>query len=245
MVTAESIVFVSLFLGLTAGTQQVEVAVDPAVAAVELRLDGVEVTRMIEPPWTIQIDLGDELAPHHLEALAFDPSGDEIGRAEQWINLPRQRQEVRLLLERGDDGRVTGGRVAWGSLEYAAPTSMRLSLDGEELAIDDPSAFELPRHDPEKLHVLSAEVVFLDGSTARADAVFGGEYGEVTASELTAVPVLAGRRLPRRAERADGWLAVGGEPARVVAIEAGGADLYAVPDAGADPHLDALGVEMR
>jgi hypothetical protein len=245
MVTAKSIVFVSLFLGLTAGPQQVEVAVDPAVAAVELRLDGAAVARRIEPPWTVEIDLGDELAPHHLEALAFDAAGEETGHAEQWINLPRQRQEVRLLLERDEAGRVTGGRLAWDSLESTTPSSLRLTLDGEPLAVDDPSAFELPRHDPSSLHVLSAEAVFLDGATARADAVFGGEYGEVTASELTAVPVLAGRRLPRRAERAGGWLAVAGEPARVVAIDAGSADLYAVPDAGADPHLDALAVEMR
>jgi len=245
VVSANSIVFVSLFLGLTAGWQQVEVTVDRAVAVVELRLDGEPAARLEEPPWRVEIDLGPELAPQHLEALAFDGEGGELGRARQWINLPRQRQEVRLLLER-DGGRVTGGRLAWDSLEHLASSSVRLSFDGDEFEVADPSAFALPSHDAGRLHVLSAEVVFVGGATARADAVFGGEYGEVTATELTAVPVLAdGRRLPRRAERAAGWLAVGGRPAQVVAVDHGSADLYAVADVGAGRHLEGLAVELQ
>lgn len=244
MGAVESIVFISLFLGVAAGPKQVEVAVDANVAAVELRLDGAVAARIDGPPWAARVDLGPELAPHHLEAVAFDAAGGEVGRAEQWVNLPRRRHELRLLLER-DAGRVVGGRLAWDSVEFDAPASLRLSFDGRAIATDDAATFTLPRHAADELHVVSAEAVFPDGATARADAVFGGRYGEQSATELTAVPLLAAGRLPRRPHGADGWLAVDGRPARVVAIDRGTADLYAVLDESAGEHLGELAAAIQ
>jgi len=237
----KTIVFVTLFLALTAGPQRVEVAVDGEVAQVELRLDGEVVQRFSGPPWLAGVDFGEELAPRRLTAVARDAAGDEVGRAEQWVNLPRDDAEARLLLER-DGGRVTGARLAWRSLEYPRPEAVEVTFDGEPLAVEDPERFALPPHDPEVLHVLSADMVFRGGTGARADVAFGGPYGDETGAALTAVPVeVEGRRRLRHAEEAAGWLQVDGRPVPVLALDRGGVDVYAVLDRTADAHLRHLG----
>jgi len=238
----KAIVFLSLFLGLTAGLQRVEVAVDAdRVAQVELRLDGESVGRLSAPPWAAGVDLGDELAPHRLSAVALDAAGREVERAEQWINLPRHEAEVRLLLVH-EQGRVAAARLVWNSLAYERPSQVTASFDGAPLAVADPARIPLPAHDADELHVLSAEAIFADGVSARADLAFGGPYGEETSSALTSVAVeVDGRRRLRRSDEAAGWLSVDGRPAAVRALDRDAADLFAVVDRSAVPHLQQLG----
>ena len=78
---------VTLFLGLYHGVQPVELKVADAVATVEIRLDGVAVGTLSGPPWDLRVDLGPELEPHELIAIARGPRGDELGRARRWVNL--------------------------------------------------------------------------------------------------------------------------------------------------------------
>ncbi len=75
--------FASLFLGLVSGTVPVRVLVNPPVAAVEFRLDGVAVGRRDGPPWTVPVALGDEVVPRARVAAAMDANGNEIARARQ------------------------------------------------------------------------------------------------------------------------------------------------------------------
>jgi hypothetical protein len=240
----KTIVFVTLFLGLTAGPQRVEVAVDGSVAEVELRLDGDTVQHFAGPPWLAGMDFGDELLPRRLTAVALDADGAELDRTEQWVNLPRDDAEARLLLER-EDGRVVAARLAWRNLEYPAPAAVEITLDGQPLEVAEPSHFELPKHDPDVLHVLSADMIFPNGDNARADVAFGGPYGGETGAALTAVPVVVeGRRRLRRAKEAEGWLRVDGRPAPVLALDRGEVDVYAVLDRSAEEHVRQLGFGM-
>ncbi len=77
---------VTLFLGLYSGSQMVSLRVENPVVSVELRLDGETVAEKSQPPWSVPIDLGTELAPRRLEAVGFDRSGAEIGRSQRWIH---------------------------------------------------------------------------------------------------------------------------------------------------------------
>lgn len=242
----KAIVFSTLFLGLVHGPLTVEMDVAETVTAVEVHLDGEAVASLDGPPWRARLDLGEELAPHRLTAVAHDADGRELGRAEQWINLPRSRAEARLQVERRGDTAVA--RLVWRAVEHAAPASVRVWIDGAPLAVDDPGAIPLPAVEPDELHVVSAELTFPDGTTARADTAFGGAYGGETTSALTAVSVeVEGRRLADAGD-AGPWLRVVDNgnlrPARVVAVDHGAASLYAVLDRGADRHLNHLGLQM-
>ena len=59
--------------------------VGEGVAAVELRLDGRRLGTMREAPWVMECDFGPEIAPQHLEAVALDGVGREVGRVDRAI----------------------------------------------------------------------------------------------------------------------------------------------------------------
>jgi hypothetical protein len=66
------IAFLTLFLGLISGKQEVAVAVHGPVSAVELLLDGTAVAHLGRPPWSTRVDLGPQLEPHELVARALE-----------------------------------------------------------------------------------------------------------------------------------------------------------------------------
>ena len=214
------------------------------MARVELLLDGERQAVITGgPPWRAPVDLGDELAPRLLEAVASDARGRELGRVEQWLNLPRARAEVNLLVD--PRGPVATARVSWRSVEHTRIRSLEVTFDGAPVAVDDPTSIALPEHDPGSLHVVSAEVVFPDGSSARADTAFGGPFGDRVATELTGVAVeVDGPRRLRHLDDAGAWLRVDGRLYRPLALDEGPADLYAVLDASADLDLKLLAIEM-
>ena len=113
--------FVTLFLGLVAGVQSIEVSVGQEVASVEILLDGKTIATMTGPPWTTECDLGPRLLPRRLEAIASDSDDAELGRADQWINLPRRRAEAKLALEADEGSSRRWARVVWEAIDFDQP----------------------------------------------------------------------------------------------------------------------------
>jgi len=226
------IAFQTLLLGLVFGVQPVRLMAAPQVKSVEVRLDGTTIGVLAAEPWTLHCDFGEFPHPHELAAIARDGSGTEIGRARQWVNMPRPAAEVTLLLERDPQAKqVVAARLAWNEAKATSPTTVRVTLDGKEIAIRSPRRFELPVIDPARVHILSAEIAFAEGRTARVDAVFGGDLGEEAQSQLTAVPLVLepGTRLPAMPELQT-WFRDGDLPLHVLGVEEGPFDVVLVVD---------------
>ncbi len=232
------IAFASLFLGLLFGVRDVEVVVaDAAVAAVELRLDGERLGVMREPPWRMEHDFGTELAPRHLEAIALDASGRELGRVDQWLNLPQPKAVANVVLERRQDDGTRVARLTWESAAGAEPESVEASLDGEPLAVGDPHRIPLPAVDEEDFHLLHVELRFEGRVASRVDLSFGGAYADEVSTEITALPLLAETaQRPLSAAQAEGWFVKDGKPLKVLAIEKETAEVVVVLDR-AFPYL--------
>jgi hypothetical protein len=226
------IAFLTLFLGLSSGTVPVELSAGPEIAAIELQLDGKPVSRLTEPPWSTQLELGAELQPHDLVARALDVDDAEVGRVEQWINLPRPPAEVQVLLEPAKPGARPTVRLTWRSLTNEAPTEVTLLLDGVRLHLDAEGRAGLPPSAKGMAHVLSAVVRFA-GIAARKDLVLGAEYGDAVATDLTGFAVRLDRgELPPPA-KLRGWFSAAGQPLRVDTVESGPPHLIVVREVGA------------
>ena len=211
--------FVTLYLGLVMGLQPVEVTVGAQVASVEVLLDSASIGIIQRAPWRIDCDFGPRLLPHKLEAVARDRDGVEVGRAEQWLNLPRKRAEAKLSLYTDETDGSDRIRLIWEALDSASPKGVRVLLDGDPLPMTSLDKIELPATDPGSFHVLTAELEFADGLSATAEVVFGGTFGDSISSDLTAVVLRTDRsRLPRVSELA-GRLLIRGSPLRVIAVE--------------------------
>lgn len=223
------ITFVTLFLSLVHGIHPVQVAVDGSVARVEIVLDERRVTTLTRPPWSTSCDFGLPLAPHELEAVAYDAEGDRLGVARQLVNLPRPPAEVGIALESDAGGPPARARVFWEAAVPADALAVQVTLDGRPLTADEQGGYPLPTCDPERAHIVNAEVQLPDGVEANAAASFGGPYGSRASSELTAVPILCRRRPPDLA-RLEGAVLVDGGEASVVAVERLGARVYLVRD---------------
>ena len=241
--------FVTLFLGLTLGVERVEVLAPPTAVTVELLLNGKVVARREEPPWVLRCDFGDIPEPHELVAIARDWEGGALGRAVQQVNVPKPALEATLTVEETGDGKV--GRLRWSSLEGGQPRHLEVSLDGEPFAVEDPDEFPLPPHDPEELHFLQAELE-LEQLATRLEVVFGGEFGDVTDTDLTALVVEMDRRRHRLGPaQLAGAITRDGRPLSVVAVERGPAEIVVVRDASfpvagsAPPGVETWPADLR
>jgi hypothetical protein len=223
------IAFVTLLLGLISGVYPIEVTVSEPVSAVEFTLDGAPAGRISGPPWIAQVDLGSDLRPRELVARALDSEGHELSRASQWVNVPRPTAEVGVVLANDEKGIPRTAQLTWQSVNGVRPTSISLTLDGEPLVVDPAGKATLPPRDLESLHVLSADLWFPPGITARRDVAYGGQYGTEVSTELTAVPVRMRSRkaLPAPAELG-GWFTADGRPLSVDAVENGPAKVILV-----------------
>ncbi|HEX9667964.1 MAG TPA: hypothetical protein VGC93_00650 [Thermoanaerobaculia bacterium] len=233
------VAFASLWLGVVAGNVPVELLVPPDTARVELFLDGRPAGVLAAAPWKLPVDIGEELAPHELVAVATDAAGGEIGRARQWLNLPQPPAVLEVTLETDPE---TGGvaRVAWAAVGGAQPLQVRATLDEQPLPAGDPAVVTLPPFAAESPHLLRVEAEFPDGYSARRDLVFGGVLAEELTFELTHVPVLLeGKRLASEIV-----VLGGGERLAPIAVEEGEADLVVVLDPSAREELGALAREV-
>ncbi len=218
----------TLFLGLVIGPHPVELAVDPSVAAVDLRLDGSTAARLDAPPWQALIDFGPELVPHELEALALDDAGQVADRARREVNRPRPEAEAVVFLERDADGRPVAARVSWQTVVEMHPLETTVTLDGEPLEVASLERFALPRLADDDFHLLQVDLQFAGGISAHTQVAFGGTYLDEAESQLTAVPVVFTRGKARKPAELDGWFVRDGSPQRVVAVEKGPAEIIVV-----------------
>ena len=231
--------FVTLFLGLVAGPQVVEVAVAETAAAVEIRLEGRAIGRLEGPPWALEVDLGRELAPRRLEAVAYDAEGAEVGRVEQWLNRPRQAAEAGVVVERGEGGGAIA-RLTWESTRGRRPLRVTATFDGQPLVVADPERIVLPEHDPRRFHLFEALLEFGGGLVARAEAGIGGAAVDAVGSGLTGVPVVARRKKTPGARELERWLASSAGEVSVAAVERGSARVTVVRCDGVDAAVESL-----
>lgn len=229
--------FASLFLGLVWGLQPVEMVVgDPRIARLEFHLDGRRTAALAGPPWKVAVDFG-SLQPHRFEVRGFDRQGAEVARAEQWINVPRPPAEARLIVEEDERGRKTHAVLKWESVGGRPPSKVELFFDGVGLPRPKGERFEIPPADSAEVHFLTADLLFPDGSTAHAEASFGGRFGDQVETELTAYPV---RVLAEGAASEPLFTCVGrldGRPLPVAQVERGPAEVVVVRDRGAEDLL--------
>ncbi len=225
--------FLTLYLGLIVGAHHFELAVPETTARMEVLLDGELRAELTQPPWALDIDLGEDPLPHELTAVAYDREGKAIGRAFQRLNVPHPPVEVAIALE-SEGGQVQAARLVWEAAADEALTGVRVRLDGRKIPVEDPKQIPLPPLDPERLHHLSAEVTFRGRLRTQAAAIFGGAFLDQVDSELTAVVVerlrgAADEGVPAPAE-VTGWFHRGGTPLSVFAVERPPAEVMLVRD---------------
>jgi len=235
------VTFISLFLWLMTDVHQVQVSVDPSVVSVEILLDGRSVGVATAPRWTIGCDFGETPRPHELVAVAYDDDGIETGRARQLVNLPRADAEVEIVLEGVNPDAPGVLRVIAESSERYEPLAVSVIFDGQVLQSRGDGRFPLPAYDRGQVHIISAEAHFPGGISARSDVTFGGAYGSLVATDLTAVPIVLERRDRLDADQLQGLFRVRGEPVQVAAVEQPGARVYLVRDHGAWPSISQIG----
>jgi hypothetical protein len=210
------VAFISLFLGLAAGMQSVDVQTDPAVKALRILLDGREVAALTQPPWHAVIDFGRELEPRPLEAIGFDEKGNEIGRATQFLNLPRATAELEIVLQSGGIG-PKGADLRWQHLQFKQPKSATISFDRTPLKIDKNYHADFPKTDWSHPHFIAAEVKFQGGIAARREIVVGGAVADTAQAELT--PVLVTQTTQPLPASFENCLLLDEKPVRTAAVE--------------------------
>ena len=234
------IAFVTLFLGLFYGPAEIELSAAPGVARIELYVDGDLVSELTEP-WVAKLDLGPEIVPRELVAVAKDAEGRRVGEIRQWINRPRPGAEANFVVEKEPSGAGRTARLLWRSVTRSRAKSIRVSFDGQPLETPDPARIPLPAHSPGTTHILVADVDFEDGLSATAVASLGGERFDEALEELTAVPIRLdpGGSLPKD-KRLEEWFRAGEKPLTVAAVEEGPSDVVFVVAGRALDDLEEL-----
>lgn len=222
------IVFLTVYLGLIAGRQPIEMRVDPAVKSVQLVLDGKKIDTLSAAPWKSLVDFGATIQPHELVALGLDARGEEIARASQVLNLPRATAELEIILERDAKGTPRRAQLSGFHVSYADVRRATLKLDVVPLALDRDYRTTLPAIDMKRPHVLAAEMRFADGTIARREIVFGGEFAESVPTQLT--PTIVTRTAAGDAPPAENCFTSGSEALRVSNVEKGNAIVVVVRD---------------
>ena len=239
------IAFITLFLGLTAGTRPVELHVSGDVHRVELRLDGRRVAAMKRPPWSTSVDFGERLIARRLTAHALDADGTELARVEQLINLPRPSGETKLIVTRDARATPRGVRILWQSVESKRPKSVHVTLDGEPIKTGSDLEIALPVIDQARPHLLRARVISPSGKVSEAELLLSNGVQSESGASVSAIPVRLLSADAMSIEDAKKWLAIDDQPVRVVAVEESGGDIIVVrhPNATAEivQRIDPFG----
>jgi len=237
--------FLTLFLGLTVGPQVVELNVNGAVATVAIQLDGKTIHVLEKEPWTFECDLGEQPLPHDLVAIAMDKDGEEIDRAELWINMGSNRSRASLAIQTDPDGRARALRLNWESIGEERPREINVVFDGKPLVVSDPNNIPLPSHDGDEFHYVSASLEFDENGESRRETELGGIRSQEISSELTAIVVdLAKRvRLPSVTKMRT-WFLKRGVPVPIHGVEKGLMEVFIVRSPGAQEVLDRLASEV-
>jgi len=222
------ITFLTVYLGLIAGHQPVELRVDPTVRTIQLLLDGKKIDVLGAPPWRSVVDFGPTIQPHELVARALDEKGEEITRVSQFINLPRATAELDIVVDRDANGTPTRATLTGFHVSYASVRRATLKLDEKPLSLDRNYRASLPKLEMKRPHVLAAEMRFADGTVARRDVVFGGEFAETMPTQLT--PTVVTRTGGADVPLADDCFVSNGTPLRVSNVEKPGGTVIIVRD---------------
>lgn len=212
------LVFLTLFLGLTSGKATVSLQADASIATIRLEIDGRVVATMNHAPWSAEVDFGPELVPQRLIAVGFDAAGKEIARASQDVNLPRNSAEVQIMVK-SEKGHPSRAVLVAGSRKHTEPAEAQLSLDGNRLPIGADFSAALPATDWSRPHVLTAEMTFRDGETARGETIVTSGVGQTVTSDLTPLLVTKSRRGDPKSLA--GCFAIDGADIRVSSLEQG------------------------
>jgi hypothetical protein len=228
------IVFLSLFLGLVTGFQNVSLRVDDGVKSVRLELGGREVARMTGAPWSARVDFGTALTPRELTAIAYGADGKEIARIAQVINLSRPAAEMEIVIRREGQRPVDAELVGRHRL-HNAPSGAKLSVDGAPVPVGRDFRARLPEMDPAHPHIVSAEMEFDDGAVARRDIVLSSAaFSRSVESELTPMLVMSSSDAKPDLESC---FSSGGAPLKATAIEKSDAIVVMVRDPAARPVI--------
>lgn len=214
------IAFVTLFLGLTLGQRTLELTVKGPAHHVEIRVDDRVAGVIAQEPWRVTINFGSHLLPHRLAAIAMDAEGHELARAEQTVNMPRPPAEAQIVLDRDATGKPSTAQILWQSLDADKPKEVSLTLDGRQIALDAGLRADIAGTDATRPHIMRARAVSPQGVVAESEIAFGGGLETQSGSQLTAIPI---RVSPPDAtltpSSLGGWLTIGDEAMRVVAVE--------------------------
>jgi hypothetical protein len=197
------------------------------VAAVRLILDGSQVAELDSEPWRASCDLGEQLLPHRIDAVALDASGVEIGRDSRWVNLAQSDARIELTLEETE----TGGaalRVRTAHARNLHPTVTRVSVNGQPLKMKS-GLWPLPTTDGTEPLLVHAEAHFPNNLVVTEDAVLGAQQLDLEAN-LTAVVVESSEDDKVTAGSLAGKLSSGGTKLDIVAVEKAGARVLVVFD---------------
>ena len=233
------VAFATLFLGLVLGEQTVELLVGSGIARVELRVNDAVCAQLEAPPWRATCDLGERLEPRRMTAVGFDTGGHSIALAVQLLNVYRPSAEISLLIDTDPvRGRVL--RFVARSALGGPPSRVTATLDGDELAGVGADSAPLPALNLAEPHLVRVEAEWEGRARADAEAVFGGEFGDHIAAELTAVPVpTAGKGIPSPGSLA-GTIRQNGRPLRIATVEYGAAEVWLLGDPRSFPRLGRL-----
>src|SRR5206468_3395751 len=127
-------------------------------AAVEIVVDGRPAGRLPGPPWKGTINFGHALLPHGIVARALDAAGHEVGRAEEWANLPHPPAKVEIVLEASGGGppKAATERTAGPAKARSGRVPPAARLAGWITAAGKPLAVDAVEEGPGKLYVVSA-----------------------------------------------------------------------------------------
>jgi hypothetical protein len=236
------VVFLSLFLGLTAGSHMVELQVAPGVHTVRILLEKRPVAVLQQPPWRATIDFGPLIVPGELVAIGYDASGNEVARASQLVNVPRPVAEFNITLQNDAAGVPATAQFKWEHLVGAKAASATLIVDGKPVPLDKSGAIaRLPRLDMKRPHVIAGEMKFEDGFVTRRELVVGGEVTDTAEAEMTPIAVRQTGAAP--ANPGDCFTS-GGSPVRVAAVENLPATVIFVLDPDPDDPLRKLNPQL-
>ena len=177
-------------VGVVAGKHLIEVDLGPTGKPAELYLDG-ELVCSPEPASPVcPVDMGEAPRVHLLELIRRNTAGDEVARAERWINRPGQEAELSMRLTDRTNNGVCGGHVVWLHPLKQAPVGLDVTHNGRRLRIaEDGRSFAFPCPDPQEPNMLVASAIFPDGSRAGAVTMTGG-FGGREGVTVTAVPLI-------------------------------------------------------
>jgi hypothetical protein len=237
------IAFLTLFLGLVSGKQDVELRADSSIASIRIMLAGQEIARVTQPPWRTEIDLGRELVPRELQAIGYDATGKEVGRASQALNVPHESAEVDIELQRSG-AFPDGAQLRWRNLEYASPKSATVTFDGAPLRVDSEFRVRFPKTDWARPHIVDAMMRFADGLVARHEAVIDGvTFSDTARAELT--PTLLTEIRTPHPSSFDACFSIDGASVRAAAVEKENAIAIFVRDPDASETIQAIDPALR